>query len=88
MSSSPTVSDESPFGRGAPARNQVLDVTLRRRNDPGHCCRLSEGAGAALTAFSRVIAQGKSEALLLWPLGIEGVAVFHALGGPHQNKHL
>jgi len=32
-----------------------------------------------LAAFDRVLAEGKSEALLLWPQPIEGVAVFHAL---------
>jgi hypothetical protein len=52
---------------------------LRRRNEPSQCCDVGPTAKQVLAAFDRVIGEGKSEALLLWPQGIEGMAVFHAL---------
>src|ERR1035437_4123783 len=59
--------------------SQNHGVSLRRRNEPGQCCDLGPSAKAVLTAFNRVIAERKSEALLLWPQRIEGIAIFHAL---------
>jgi hypothetical protein len=64
---------------GASEPSQNHGVSLRRRNEPGQCCDLGPSAKAVLTAFNRVIAEGKSETLLLWPQRIEGIAVFHAL---------
>ncbi len=52
---------------------------LRRRNDSDQCCDVGPTAKDVLTAFDRVLSEGKSEVLLLWPQPIEGVAVFYAL---------
>ena len=65
--------------RGTVESGQNRDVSLRRRNEPGQCCQIGPAAKEVLAAFDRVLAEGKSEALLLWPQPIEGVAVFHAL---------
>src|SRR5580704_12241408 len=64
-------------GTVAPSNNH--GVSLRRRSEPGQCCDLGPSAKTVLTTFNRVIAEGTSEALLLWPQRIEGIAVFHAL---------
>jgi len=65
--------------RGAVESGINHEVSLRRRNEPGQCCHVGPAAKEVLAAFDRVLAEGKSEALLLWPQPIEGVAVFHAL---------
>jgi hypothetical protein len=54
-------------------------ISLRRRNESSHCCDLGPTAKEVLAAFDRVLAEGRSEAILLWPQPIEGIAVFHAL---------
>lgn len=54
-------------------------IGLRRRSESSQCCDTGPTAKEALTAFDRVLAEGKSEAILLWPRPIEGIAVFHAL---------
>ncbi len=79
MSGSPNASNQATPIIGTGAHSQHFDVSLRRRNEPGRCCRLGAAAEDVLHTFNRVITEGKSEALLLWPLGIEGAAVFHAL---------
>lgn len=58
---------------------QAHRVSLRRRNESSQCCDIGPTAKEVLIAFDRVVSEGKSEALLLWPQAIEGVAVFHAL---------
>lgn len=79
MCGSPNASNQAAPIVGTAARNRRFDICLRRRNEPTRCCRLGTPAEAVLDAFNRIIAEGKSEALLLWPVGIEGIAVFHAL---------
>jgi hypothetical protein len=63
----------------AVGRTQNHRISLRRRNEPGQCWDVGPTAKQVLAAFDRVITGGKSEALLLWPQGIDGIAVFHAL---------
>src|SRR5579872_1710390 len=55
------------------------DIGLRRRRKPEQSRALGTSARAVLARFDRVIADDKSQALLVWPQSIEGVAVFHAL---------
>src|SRR5262249_16782694 len=52
---------------------------VRRRSQPESLVRVGPAASTALAAFNRVLNSRKSEALLLWPQAIEGIAVFHAL---------
>src|SRR5581483_2387836 len=79
MSGSSSASDRSLVGSAAAPAARVPDISLRRRAEPGVARAVGPSALCVLTVFDRVIANGKSEALLLWPHGIEGVAVFHAL---------
>ena len=67
----------APIGTAQPG--QPRRISLRRRNDSSQCCDVGPTARDVLTAFDRVLAEGKSEVLLLWPQPIEGVAVFYAL---------
>src|SRR5205807_10384020 len=52
---------------------------LRRRNESSQCSDVGPTAKEVLSTLDRVLAEGKSEALLLWPQPIEGIAVFYAL---------
>ena len=79
MPGSQNVGAQPLTNRGAAESSQNHDMSLRRRNEPGQCCHVGPAAKEVLATFNRVIAEGKSEALLLWPQGIEGIAVFHAL---------
>lgn len=68
------------FARSGMAEpGQGRRIGLRRRNESSQCCDVGPTAKEVLSAFDRVLAEGKSEALLLWPQPIEGIAVFHAL---------
>lgn len=68
------------FAPGAsPEPGQRRRISLRRRNEPSQSCDVGPTSKNVLAAFDRVLAEGKSEALLLWPEPIEGVAVFYAL---------
>ena len=79
MPGSQQPASESLAPMGAAEPGQRRRISLRRRNESSHCCDVGPTAKDVLEAFDRVLAEGKSEALLLWPQPIEGVAVFHAL---------
>jgi hypothetical protein len=79
MSGSQNLGTQPSANVGAVALSQKHVTSLRRRNEPGECCDVGPTAKEVLAAFDRVITEGRSEALLLWPQGIEGIAVFHAL---------
>ena len=79
MPGSQNVGEQPLAKNGAINSGQNHDVSLRRRNEPGQSCDVGPSAKEVLATFNRVIAEGKSEALLLWPQGIEGIAVIHAL---------
>ena len=70
---------ESFTAIGKAEAGQGHRITLRRRNEASQCCDLSPTAKDVLAAFDHVLAGGRSEALLLWPQPIEGIAVFHSL---------
>lgn len=78
MPGSSSANDRSFIGSAAAAA-RVPNIALRRRAEPGVLSAIGPSARCVLTVFDRVIATGKSEGLLLWPHGIEGIAVFHAL---------
>ena len=72
--------DTQSFARiGVVEPGPAHGVGLRRRNESGECRDVSPIAKEVLSVFDRVLSDGKSEALLLWPQAIEGIAVFHAL---------
>src|SRR5271157_4193438 len=79
MSGSQNLDTQPLANLGAVASSQKHATSLRRRNGPGECCDVGPTAKEVLAAFDRVITEDRSEALLLWPQGIEGIAVFHAL---------
>ena len=79
MSGSSSATDRSLVRSAAAPAAYVPDIALRRRAEPCVMCAVGSSARCVLTVFDRVIANGRSEALLLWPHGIEGVAVVHAL---------
>lgn len=62
------------LGRHAP-----FQITFRRHGDSDHLYHPGCTARAILDALERVITQGRSEALLVWPQPIGGLATFHAL---------
>ena len=76
-SQGPAPASFAPIGTVQPG--QPRRINLRRRNESSQCCDVGPTAKDVLTAFDRVLAEGKSEVLLLWPQPIEGVAVFYAL---------
>lgn len=76
-SQEPAPASFAPIGTVQPG--QPRRINLRRRNESSQCCEVGPTARDVLTAFDRVLAEGNSEVLLLWPLPIEGVAVFYAL---------
>lgn len=76
-SQEPSPPSVAPIGTLQPSQSHR--ISLRRRNESSHRCDVGPTANDVLTAFDRVLAEGKSEVLLLWPQPIEGVAVFYAL---------
>jgi len=79
MSGSSSATNSSLVRYVATPAAHAPDIALRRRAEPAVMCAVGSAARCVLTVFDRVIATGKSEAILLWPRGVEGVAVFHAL---------
>ena len=79
MSSGPETSAQSSLIQGAAPPSLLHPIRLRRRNESSQFCDLGPTANKVLAAFERVVAESKSEALLLWPQAIEGIAVFHTL---------
>src|SRR5438445_1551176 len=76
-SQEPAAASFTAIGTAQPG--QPRPINLRRRNESSQCCDVGPTAKSVLIAFDRVLAEGKSEVLLLWPKPIEGVAVFYAL---------
>jgi hypothetical protein len=54
-------------------------MELRRRNEPGSHFALGAPVKGVLSVLDRILASGKSESILLWPLAFEGLSVLHAL---------
>ena len=79
MAGSPESDTQSFAHIGVVEPGPAHGVGLRRRNDSSQCRDVGPIAKEVLVVFDRVISEGKSEALLLWPQSIEGIAVFHAL---------
>jgi len=57
----------------------AASICLRRRNNPTHRSEVGSPSKELLAVFDRVLAEGKSEIILLWPRAFESIAVFHAL---------
>jgi hypothetical protein len=52
---------------------------LRRRNDPKSLLTAGPSTEAAITVFNRVLANRKSEVILMWPKPLDGIAALHSL---------
>ncbi len=64
---------------GAETLSTSERLRLRRRSEPENLCGIGPSATELLRLFDRVLTSGTSEAALIWPQQLDGVAIIHAL---------
>ena len=80
LSVAPSNTDRSPEPERSPALWRRVGSEARERLGPA--------AQDAIVALERVIASGNSEAILLWPLRLDGVAIFHSLAALNRLTNM
>ena len=56
-----------------------IPAVFRRHGDSDRSYDLGPSVKAILASFERTLSRGQSEALLVWPQPIQGLAIIHAL---------
>ena len=78
---------EHAQGHASATDNSLISAAFRRQGSSDRAYGLGSTATTILAHFDRTLSRGQSEALLVWPQPIQGLAIVHALAALSRLPH-